>query len=170
MSPQNIMLSYEGAVKIVDFGIAKAKDRVDETRSGVIKGKFGYMSPEQANGESVDHRTDIFSTGIILFELLTGKRLFAAESDMATLRQIQDCVIPQPSRLNPKIPAELEKILLKALAKDIKLRYQNAGHFHRALLEFLNKHYPAYTAREAAELLSRTFAEEIVAEKRRFEQ
>src|SRR6185295_4837562 len=106
MSPQNIMISYDGAVKIVDFGIAKAKDRVDETRSGVIKGKFGYMSPEQANGLSIDHRSDIFSTGIILFELITNKRLFSAENDMATLKLIQECIIPTPTRINPKVPAE----------------------------------------------------------------
>ena len=170
MSPQNIMLSYDGAVKIVDFGIAKAKDRVDETRSGVIKGKFGYMSPEQANGQPVDHRTDIFSTAIILWELLTSKRLFAAENDMATLKQIQECVIPAPSRLNPKITPELEKIVLKGLTKDISLRFQSAGSFHRALQEFLNKYYGSFTQREAGEILARTFKEEIENEKKRFEQ
>lgn len=170
MSPQNIMLSYDGAVKIVDFGIAKAKDRVDETRSGVIKGKFGYMSPEQANGEPVDHRTDIFSTAIILYELLTNKRLFASESDMQTLKQIQECVIPPPSRINPKISADLEKILMKGLTKDLSLRYQQAGLFHRNLQEHLNKYYPQLTQKEAADILMKTFAEEIAAEKKRFEQ
>lgn len=169
MSPQNIMMSYDGAVKIVDFGIAKAKDRVDETRSGVIKGKFGYMSPEQANGESVDHRTDIFSTGIILWELLTGKRLFAAENDMATLKLIQECVIPHPSRQNPKITPELEKILLKGLTKDLRLRYQDAGLFHRNLQEYLNKYFPSFTQKEAGDVLQRVFREEIEQEKKRFE-
>lgn len=170
MSPQNVMLSYEGAVKIVDFGIAKAKDRVNETRSGVIKGKFGYMSPEQANGENVDHRTDIFSTGIILFELLTGRRLFTAENDIATLRQIQECNIPLPSRINPKIPNDLERILLKSLTKDRSLRYQDAELFHRHLLEFSNKHFPSFTQREVADILRETFKEEIETEKKRFEQ
>jgi len=170
MSPQNIMISYDGAVKIVDFGIAKAKDRVDETRSGVIKGKFGYMSPEQANGESVDHRTDIFSTGIILWEMLTGKRLFAAENDMATLKQIQECVIPSASRLNPKVTPELEKIILKGLTKDLRLRYNDAGLFHRNLQEFLNKYYPTFTQKEAGDIISRVFKEEITQEKKRFEQ
>ncbi len=170
MSPQNIMLSYEGAVKIVDFGIAKAKDKVDETRSGVIKGKFGYMSPEQANGESVDHRTDIFSTGIILFEMLTHKRLFVADNDMATLKMIQECAIPLPSRVNPKIPPELEKIILKALTKDLTLRYQSAGQFHRNLQEYMNKFYPSYTQREVNDLLQGVFREEIFAEKKRMEE
>ncbi len=170
MSPQNIMLSYEGAVKIVDFGIAKAKDRVDETRSGVIKGKFGYMSPEQANGQSVDHRTDIFSTGIILWELLTGRRLFAAESDLATLRMIQECVITPPSKINPRVPADLEKIVMKVLSKDLKLRYTSAGDLHRHLLEFLSKHAPTFTQREVSGILHKAFADEISKEKKRFEQ
>jgi serine/threonine protein kinase len=170
MSPQNIMMSYEGAIKIVDFGIAKAKDRVDETRSGVIKGKFGYMSPEQANGENVDTRSDIFSTGIILFELLTMKRLFAADNDMATLKLIQECVFAPPSRTNPKIPVELEKILLKALAKDKNLRYQTAGEFNRAMQEFLSRHFPSFTQNDLSEAVMRVFNEEINNEKKRFEQ
>ncbi len=170
MSPQNVMLSYEGSVKIVDFGIAKAKDRVDETRSGVIKGKFGYMSPEQANGESVDHRTDIFSTTIILYELLTSKRLFAAENDMATLKLIQECLISPPSRINPKVPPELEKIVMKGLTKDLGLRYQSAGDMHRHLQEFLNKHYGSFTQKDLADAMLRVFKEEITSEKKRFEQ
>lgn len=170
MSPQNIMLSYEGSVKIVDFGIAKAKDRVDETRSGVIKGKFGYMSPEQANAETVDHRTDIFSTGIILFELLTNRRLFSADSDMATLKLIQTCIVPPPSKINPKITPELEKIVLKALAKDFKLRYNNASQFHQSLQEYLGKHYPSFTQKNAAEFIQKVFEAERQEEKKRFEQ
>jgi eukaryotic-like serine/threonine-protein kinase len=170
MSPQNIMLSYEGAVKIVDFGIAKAKDRADETRSGVIKGKFGYMSPEQANGMSVDHRTDLFSTGIILWELLTGRRLFAAESDLATLRMIQECVITPPSKINPRVPPELEKIVMKILSKDLKLRYNSAGDVHRQLLEYLSKSAPAFTQREVSQILHLAFSDEISKEKKRFEQ
>jgi serine/threonine protein kinase len=170
MSPQNVMLAYEGAAKIVDFGIAKAKDRVDETRSGVIKGKFGYMSPEQANGEPVDHRTDIFSTSIILFELLTNRRLFVSDNDMATLKMIQECVIPQPSKINPKIQPELEKIILKGLTKDLTLRFQSAGNFHRNLQEFLNKYYTSYTQKDVSDVLMKVFKEEIESEKKRFEQ
>ncbi len=170
MSPQNVMLSYEGSVKIVDFGIAKAKDRVDETRSGVIKGKFGYMSPEQANGEPVDHRTDIFSTCIILYELLTSKRLFSAENDMATLKMIQECIIPPPSKSNPKVTAELEKIVMKGLTKDLALRYQSAGDLHRDLQGYLNKHFGSFTQKELADAMLRVFKEEISTEKKRFEQ
>ncbi len=169
MSPQNIMLSYDGAVKIVDFGIAKAKDRVDETRSGVIKGKFGYMSPEQANGEQIDHRTDIFSTGIILYELLANRRLFAGDNDMATLRQIQECVVPSAARQNPKITSEMEKIMMKSLTKDLGLRYHDAGRFHRGLQEYLNKNFSSFSQVEMGAILQKIFADEIVAEKKRFE-
>lgn len=170
MSPQNIMLSYDGAVKIVDFGIAKAKDRVDETRSGVIKGKFGYMSPEQANGQPIDHRSDIFSTAIILWELLTNQRLFSAENDMATLKLIQECVVSSPSRLNPKIPTDLERIVMKGLVKDLSLRYQSAGIFHKHLQEFLSKHYPSFTQKDAADTVQKVFDSEIEKEKKRYEQ
>ena len=170
MSPQNVMMSYDGAVKIVDFGIAKAKDRVDETRSGVIKGKFGYMSPEQANGQPIDHRSDIFSTAIILFEMIAGRRLFTADNDMATLKMIQECVIPAPSRLNPKIPAEFEKIVLKALTKDLNLRYQSAGVLSRHLQAFLNKYFPSFTQKEASDIIQRVFHADIEKENKRFEQ
>ncbi len=170
MSPQNVMLSYEGAVKIVDFGIAKAKDRVDETRSGVIKGKFGYMSPEQANGLSVDHKTDIFSTGIILWEMLTGRRLFSADSDLATLRMIQECVVIPPSKVNPRVPIELDRIVMKVLSKDLRLRYSSAGDLHRSLLEFLSKNAPTYTQREVSDFLQKVFVDDISKEKKRYEQ
>ena len=170
MSPQNVMFSYEGSVKIVDFGIAKAKDRVDETRSGVIKGKFGYMSPEQANGEPIDHRTDIFSTSIILYELLTAKRLFFSENDMATLKLIQECMIPPPSRSNPKITAELEKIILKGLTRDPNLRYQSAGEMHRVLQEYLNKYYPKLNQKDLSDAVQLVFKDEILQEKKRFEE
>lgn len=170
MSPQNIMISYDGAVKIVDFGIAKARDRVDETRSGVIKGKFGYMSPEQASGEEIDHRSDIFSTAIILYEMLTGKRLFAAENDMATLKRIQECIVQRPSLVNPKITSQLEKVVLKGLTKDRNLRYQDAGTFHQKLQEYLNKYFPSYTQKNVALLMQKLFQEEILQEKQRLEQ
>jgi len=170
ISPQNIMVSYDGQVKIVDFGIAKAKNRVDETRSGVIKGKFGYMSPEQAHGYEIDKRSDIFSISIILYELVTGKRLFSAENDMATLKLIQQCVIPQPSRVNPKISTELEKIILKGLSADLSLRYQSAGELGKVLQLYLNKHYPEYSQKDVIELVQKIFKSEIESEKRRLRE
>ncbi|MBI3294866.1 MAG: serine/threonine protein kinase [Deltaproteobacteria bacterium] len=170
MSPQNIMCSYEGAIKIVDFGIAKAKDKVDETRSGVIKGKFGYMSPEQANGDSVDSRSDIFSTVIILWEMLTGKRLFAAENDLATLKMIQDCQIMPPSKINPNVKPELERIILKGLTKDQSLRYPEAGALSRDLQSYLARFYPTFSQRDVSDVLTKVFKEEIEIEKKRWEE
>jgi len=169
MSPQNIMLSYEGSVKIVDFGIANWKDKLEQTKSGVIKGKFGYMSPEQAAGQGITNLTDVFSTGIIFWELLTGKRLFTAETDLATLRLIQDCVIPKPSQFNSKISPELERIIMKALSKNVAQRYQSAGAMQRQIQEYLNKHYPSFRGNELANMMQRLFKEELLTEKKRIE-
>src|SRR5580700_1504798 len=118
MSPQNIMVSFEGEVKIVDFGIAKAESKIEVTRAGTLKGKFGYMSPEQAEGQPVDLRTDIFSLGIVLWELLANDRLFVANNEINTLRKIRDCQVPSLRKINPNIHAELERITMKALTKD----------------------------------------------------
>ena len=98
ISPQNIMVSYSGTVKIIDFGIAKAKIKVGSTDSGILKGKFAYMSPEQARGDDTDHRSDIFSLGIIFWELLTGQRLFKAEDNKQTLRNVRKAHVALPSR------------------------------------------------------------------------
>jgi len=170
MSPQNVMVSYEGDIKIVDFGIAKAKDQFDETRTGVIKGKFGYMSPEQAQGHKVDARTDIFASAVMLYELLTGERLFAAENEIAILKKIQDCVVPKLSEKNAKVPSELETILLKALAKNPDERYQTAGEFHIALQTFLNKFAPAYTQKALGDVYHDVFEHEITAELKKVQQ
>jgi hypothetical protein len=145
MSPQNIMLSFEGEIKVVDFGIAKAETQVEHTRAGTIKGKFGYMSPEQADGQPVDQRTDVFSIGIVLWELLTNERLFTAQSEAGTLRKIRECQIPSLRKINGSISAELERICNKALAKDKSLRYQTAAAFHRDLNRFLNTQYPEFS-------------------------
>ncbi len=148
MSPQNIMVSYEGEVKIIDFGIAKAETQLEATRAGTLKGKFGYMSPEQADGYPVDSRTDIFSLGIVVWELLANTRLFSGSSEPEILRKIKDCQIPSLRKLNPNIPAELEKIVLKALVKDKNLRYQTAAAFHRDLNRFLNTQYPEFSTHD----------------------
>ena len=103
MSPQNVMISFEGETKIVDFGIAKASTQIETTRAGTLKGKFGYMSPEQAEGLPVDFRTDIFSLGICLWELLANDRLFVANNEINTLRKIRECNIPSLRKINPKV-------------------------------------------------------------------
>ncbi len=159
MSPQNVMVSFEGEVKIVDFGIAKkAESEIEATRAGTIKGKFGYMSPEQADGQTVDLRTDIFSLGIVLWELLANDRLFTSNSEAATLRKIRDCQIPSLRKLNPSIPPELERIVNKALAKDKTLRYQTAASFHRDLNRFLNTQYPEFSPHDFSVFMKSAFS------------
>ncbi|WP_244222404.1 serine/threonine-protein kinase, partial [Corallococcus praedator] len=133
VSPQNILVTFEGGVKVVDFGIAKAADQATVTRSGVLKGKYSYMSPEQASGQRVDCRSDVFALGVVLHELLTGGRLFKRPSDMLTLSAVAECNVPPPSHVAPRVPADLDPIVLKALAKDPDARYQHAQDLQRAL-------------------------------------
>ena len=121
---------------------------METTRAGTIKGKFGYMSPEQADGQSVDPRTDIFSMGILLWELFANDRLFSASTEAATLRKIRECQIPSLRKLNPSVPPELERIVNKALTKDKTLRYQTAAAFHRDLNRFLNTQYPDFSPQD----------------------
>ena len=137
ISPQNVLIGYEGEVKLIDFGIAKAAGKASKTQAGILKGKFGYMSPEQVRGLPIDRRSDIFAVGIVLYELLTGERLFVGESDFSTLEKVRNVEILPPSSYNRKIPPELERIALKALAKDPEDRYQNAIDLHDDLQAFL---------------------------------
>ncbi|MCK6551664.1 protein kinase, partial [Myxococcota bacterium] len=138
VSPQNILVTYEGGVKVVDFGIAKAANKVNQTRAGVLKGKYSYMSPEQALGDNIDHRTDIFALGIILYETTTGTRLFKRHNELATLQAIIKCEIMPPAEALPGYPDDLERVLLRALAKDPDDRYSDAQDFSEALFEFLH--------------------------------
>jgi len=127
ISPQNILISYEGEVKVVDFGIAKASAH-SKTTTGMLKGKLSYMSPEQAWGKSVDHRSDIFSLGIVLYEMLTGRKLFQGDSEVGTLELVRKAKVePLPSSINRDMPSNLEAKVLKALAREASERYQNAS-------------------------------------------
>ena len=162
MSPQNVMVSFEGEIKIIDFGIAKAETQMETTRAGTLKGKFGYMSPEQAEGHSVDLRTDNFSLGIVLWELLANDRLFIANNEINTLRKIRDCQIPSLTKINPEIHPELERIVFKALTKDRNLRYQTAAAFHRDLSRFLNRHYPDFSSQDFSMFVKSLYADEIL--------
>lgn len=170
MSPQNIMLSYDGAIKIVDFGIAKAAARSEHTRAGVLKGKFGYMSPEQAQGMPIDRRTDIFALGIIFFELLTQRRLFSHDDDMRTLQLIRECNVPRPSKYNPSISPALDRIVLKALAKNRNDRYASSSEFYADLQRFLNQKYPQFLPMEFSKFLrEKLFVEDIANDKKKRE-
>lgn len=156
ISPQNILISYEGEVKIVDFGIAKAARKATETDAGVLKGKFAYMAPEQARGEEVDARSDIFPTAIMLYEMLTGKRMFVTESNLQTLEKIKNFHI-EPPFLPPEVPSELEFILMQAMANDPNERYQSAEEFQIDLTKFLYTSSLDFTAKNLAELMQDLF-------------
>ena len=159
VSPQNVLLSYEGEVKVTDFGIAKARgaleQNLEDTRTRQLHGKFGYMSPEQARGEPVDARSDIFSLGVVLYELLAGVNPFSAPTTFETLRRVQACEYPPVELLRPDVPGELVKILKTALAKDAKDRYSDAGRFYESLLAFLYSAGARYTANDLSEFLAR---------------
>jgi len=136
VSPSNVMLSFEGAVKLLDFGIAKALggDGGEEgTQKGTLKGKFAYMAPEQTRGADVDHRIDVFATGIVLHEVLTGRRLFKGENDLQTVEKVRQCEVPPPSLQNPLCPPELDAIVMQALARDPDHRFQHASEMAEAL-------------------------------------
>lgn len=137
ISPPNVLISYEGEVKIVDFGIAKAATSSD-TAVGVLKGKVSYMSPEQAAGHPIDARSDIFSAGVVFYEMLTGKKLFSGDSDVSTLEKVKAAKVELlPRRRDGDISKELEDIVVKALARDPRERYQSADEMGEALQEFM---------------------------------
>lgn len=137
MSPPNVLITKHGEIKIVDFGLAKASSQLEKSEPGIIKGKFSYLSPEAAQGQEVDARTDIYAVGIILWELLTSQRLFLGETDFQTVKRVQAGVIPPPSQFNQRVPPELERIILRSLAKDIGARYQTAKELGQDLVRFM---------------------------------
>lgn len=137
VTPHNIFVTYEGQIKVVDFGIAKVAGRLSSTRAGTLKGKLAYMSPEQVRGAEIDRRTDIFALGVVLWELTTNQRLFRTDSDLETLEKVQACQITPPSRIRRDYPPQLEQIVLRALARDPNQRFQTARDFSRELQKFL---------------------------------
>jgi serine/threonine-protein kinase len=140
VSPQNVVVTFAGDVKLVDFGIAKSDAMsIDDTKSGRLKGKIPYMSPEQARGETVDRRSDVFSAGVVLFELTTGKRLFKGANEYETIELICEREYPKPSEVRPGYPSELEQIVTRALAKDREQRWDGAREMQAALEEFVRR-------------------------------
>ncbi len=137
VSPQNILLSFEGSVKVIDFGVARALGRITETQTGGMKGKFGYMSPEQARGEDLDLRADIFALGVVLWEAVTGRRLFQRDNDLATMRALIYDPIPRPSTVAPSVVEGLESIIMRALAREAGARFQTARDLAMALERFV---------------------------------
>jgi len=149
ISPHNAMVSYNGEVKLMDFGIAKAAQRSTKTMAGTVKGKVAYMSPEQARGKNLDGRSDLFALGIMMWEMLTAKRLFLGDSDFETLTAVLKNDAPPPSSLNPKVPKDLDEIVLKALKKDRDERYASVEAFARDLTRW---YYSNVTDLEAESL------------------
>jgi serine/threonine-protein kinase len=159
VSPHNIILSKAGEVKITDFGIAKLASTAGFTKTGVVKGKISYMSPEQARGKTVDARSDVFALGCILWELLTGRRLFSGENDAAILDNLLNGDIRVPSRYNEQVPEELDSIALKALQRDLDARYDKASSMARDLERVLAGFVELDRNRLIAELVQSLFAE-----------
>jgi serine/threonine protein kinase len=170
ISPQNILLGYNGDIKLVDFGIAKAASSSTHTQTGMIKGKLAYLSPEQAWGKPVDHRADVFSLGIVLHEMLTGQRLFKAENEIATLERVRTATVPPPSSLNPLVAKDLDPIVLKALTQHPDDRYPTAQAFQDALDGHLLTLGPPPTGRDLATYLHGLFERDLQADNTDFKQ
>lgn len=160
-TPQNIVVSFDGTVKVVDFGIAKAASRGAQTVAGTLKGKLGYMSPEQCSGGDVDRRTDIFAAGVMLYELTTGKRLYHERSDFETLKKIVEGPVPSPRELLPFYPAFLDEIVVRCLQKKPEHRYQTVRDLHHDLDAFARDGALVVGTVPLAQYMERIFAEEL---------
>ena len=139
VSPSNLFVTFDGAVKVVDFGVAKAEGRLHQTTTGTLKGKFAYMAPEQVQGADVDRRADVWSLGVCLWEMLSCQRLFRRKTEMETMNAIIRDPIASPSELVEGVPEELSRITLRALSRDATKRHQSARELGRALASFLRK-------------------------------
>jgi serine/threonine-protein kinase len=160
VSPQNVLISFEGGIKLIDFGVARAFGRVAHTSPGGLKGKIDYMSPEQASAEDVDHRADVFALGVVLWEALTGKRLFRRETELATMRAIVDDPIPRPSEVAP-VPEELEAIVMRALRKRRDARFPSA-HEMAVALERYAFSIPGFTPMQVPSYMKDLFNSEFL--------
>src|SRR5438477_4250292 len=136
ISPPNVLISKQGEIKVVDFGLAKATSQIETTDPGVVKGKMSYLSPEAARGEEVDSAADIFAVGILLYEMLTGKRLFYGETDYQTVELVRNARIPPIKAQNPEVEQELEDIVRKALSRRKADRFQAAVEIQDALAQY----------------------------------
>ncbi|HEX9733354.1 MAG TPA: protein kinase [Thermoanaerobaculia bacterium] len=150
VSPQNVLISFEGEIKLCDFGIVKAVAKASTTQMGALKGKLQYMSPEQAWGKPVDARSDVFSLGSVFFEMLTGTRLFSGESEIGVLDAVRECRLRPPRELVPAIPEEVDRIVRRALAKSPEERYQTAGEMEEDLKQALHRLQPLPSQSELA--------------------
>jgi serine/threonine-protein kinase len=166
VTPHNLFVTYDGTVKVLDFGIAKAADRITQTEAGQLKGKFGYMSPEQCRGHTLDRRTDNFALGVVPYELTTARRLFQGDNAAQTIQAVCDHLVVPPSRLAPGYPAELEAVCMRALSAAPEERYATAMDMRRDLLSIGRDLAPGQEPTEALGRLMQQVFEDRVAEKR----
>jgi serine/threonine protein kinase len=157
ISPQNILISFEGDVKLTDFGIAKAASKATVTEAGALRGKLLYMSPEQAWGKAMDRRSDLFSLGIVFYEMLTDHKPFLGSSEVSILETVRECKVPAPRTLNPAIPESLERVVMKALERDPDRRYQDAAEMYRDLEAVLHETQPPPTSAALARLMEQLY-------------
>lgn len=162
MSPPNVLITRHGEVKIVDFGLAKANSQLEKSEPGIIKGKFGYLSPEVAMGQVADARTDIFAVGIILWEMLAGRRLFVGNTDLETVHLVQAARVPPLQQFNPQVGQELSQVVARALARDPDQRYGSARDFGRDLNAILFGARRPVSSFEIAELVAPPLAQREV--------
>jgi len=167
VTPENIFVSFDGTVKMLDFGIAKAAGQLEQTKAGEIKGKASYMSPEQCLGKPLDCSSDLFSLGIVLYEWLTGFKLFTADAEVAILRSIVDGTIYPPSYFRADIPQQVEAILMRALQKDREQRYQSAWEMQYDIDRFLGEYEFSPSNIHLSNFLKQLFFDELEEEKAR---
>jgi serine/threonine protein kinase len=167
VTPSNVMISYGGDVKIGDFGVAQAaREKKVDPNDGPLKGKVEYMSPEQVTGNGVDARSDIFSAGIVLFEVLTQSRLFVGNSDLEVMMKVRDAEVDKRFEESSDIPPSLEKIARKALAKEPEDRFETASEFYQALVDFCYRHDIHIRDRDLSNFMQRLFSDEIEADRK----
>jgi serine/threonine protein kinase len=156
VSPQNILISFDGDVKLTDFGIARAATKATSSDRGALRGKLLYMSPEQASGLPMDRRSDVFSVGIVLYEMITDRKPFLGTSEKGILEMVRECRIDPPAKWNSRVPEWMERIVMRALAKDPEQRFEDAGEMHRELERALLELKPP-TSQELARLMEVLF-------------
>jgi len=161
VSPHNVLVTYGGRVKLVDFGIAKTSIQQARTRTGILKGKVAYMSPEQALGEPLDRRSDVFCIGILLWEMTTGHWLYRRKSELETLKAVVEEDAPAPSQRIAGYPRELEAIIMKTLARNREDRWQSAGELGEALTAFAKQRRLDLRPAALSSLMAATFSEEV---------